>query len=501
MTDPAERRQPAGPTIGAPPPFVERRVAPRREIDQMSWRETGLLARSLDILVADVPAQGRLAGLLGLLADTVGARRAAVLSASGERRIAVAAQDGEDPADALALAAWLDARGPGSRAERAASGPAAVSIARSSADAPSPAALTDGRAHHYAWIEIPSSGRVVLGFDLPDPGAVESVGERLPRQLARHAAVALALVTDQLAIEREGSELQARDRERERYVSTVAHDLRTPLTGLAGYLELIADGKVQDPEIRTEFLERSREIVETMGDLVADLLEMSRIEAGNLGLELAPFSVADVSRRVLDALRPIGLKRQVKLRADLPPRIRAAVGDRRRVEQILTNLAGNALKFTPDGGTVEIAGWFDGRVAMIAVRDDGAGIAAEDQPRIFERFYRLPGHSRITGTGLGLPIARELARAMDGELDVASVPDSGSSFVLALPGPAEVEIEIVRSALQAALAAEEIRLEEAAVIRAMYAANRPAESGVVHDPDEPVVHLVDNPVDAADTPS
>ena len=121
MTDPAARRQPAGPTIGAPPPFTERRVAPRREIDQMSWRETGLLARSLDILVADVPAEGRLADLLGLLADTVGARRAAVLSVSGERRIAVAARDGEDPAEAFALAAWLDARGPGSRVERAAS--------------------------------------------------------------------------------------------------------------------------------------------------------------------------------------------------------------------------------------------------------------------------------------------------------------------------------------------------------------------------------------------
>jgi signal transduction histidine kinase len=142
------------------------------------------------------------------------------------------------------------------------------------------------------------------------------------------------------------------------------------------------------------------------------------------------------------------------------------------VAQILTNLAGNALKFTPDGGTVEIAGWFDGRVALVAVRDDGAGIAAEDRPRIFERFFRLPGHARITGTGLGLPIARELARAMGGELDVASVVDSGSSFVLALPGPAEVEFEVLRSALDGALSAEEILLEETAVIRAMHEAQR-----------------------------
>jgi len=472
MTDPTARRPPPGPTIGAPPPFVERRIAPRRDADRLSWRETGLLARSLDILVADLPAEARLAGLLGLLADTVGARRAAVLSMAGERRIAVAAGDGEDPVEALALAVWLDARAPGSRAERAATGPAAVSIARGTPVETRTDGASEPEPHHYAWIEIPSSGRVVLGFDLPSPAAIDNVGERLPRQLARHAAVALALVSAQVAGERASSELLARDRERERYISTVAHDLRTPLTGLAGYLELIADGRVDDPAVRSDFLARSREIVETMGDLVGDLLEMSRIEAGNLGLELAPFSVADVTRRVLDALRPIGLQRQVDLRSDLPPRIRAAVGDRRRVAQILTNLAGNALKFTPDGGTVEIAGWFDGRVALVAVRDDGAGIAAEDRPRIFERFFRLPGHARITGTGLGLPIARELARAMGGELDVASVVDSGSSFVLALPGPAEVEFEVLRSALDGALAAEEILLEETAVIRAMHEAQR-----------------------------
>jgi signal transduction histidine kinase len=472
MTDPQARRSMPGPEIGAPPPFSERRVKARRADDQHNRRETALLARSLDILVADLSAEARLAALLGLLAETVGARRAAVLSVAPERRIAVAAGEDEDPADPVALAAWLDARGPGSRAERAATAPAAISIVRATGPGHRPTARAAEGTQHYAWIEIPSSGRVVLGFELASLGAVEGVGDRLPSQMARHAAVALALVTGQMAGEDATANMAARDRERERYVSTVAHDLRTPLTGLAGYLELIAEGKVEDPAVRADFMDRSREIVDTMAELVADLLEMSRIEAGNLALDLAPFSIADVSRRVLGALRPIGLKREVELHADLPPRIRAAVGDRRRVEQILTNLAGNALKFTPSGGTIEIAGWFDGRVALVAVRDDGAGIDAEDRPRIFERFYRLPGHARITGTGLGLPIARELARAMSGDLDVASVKDSGSSFVLALPGPADVDLDILRASLEAALNAEEIRLEEAAVIRAMRAAQR-----------------------------
>ncbi|MGH2511613.1 MAG: sensor histidine kinase [Candidatus Limnocylindrales bacterium] len=474
MTEPPARRPAPGPLTGAPPPFVERRVASRRSIDQRSWQEATLLARSLDILVADRPAEARLAGLLDLLAGTVGARRAAVLAASGEHRIVVGAGAGEDPRDPLALARWLDVNAPRSRAERAAHGPAGISIAWANGQVPGehPTGNTDPvpAEHHYAWIEIPGSGRVILGFDLPEAHDVEAIGRRLPPQLARHAAVALALVSEQVSTERETNDLRARDRERERYVSTVAHDLRTPLTGLAGYLELIGDGQVADPLDQADFLGRSREIVETMAELVADLLEMSRIEAGNLGLELEPFSVAEIAGRVLDALRPIGLKRNVELAADLPPRIRAAVGDRRRVGQILTNLAGNALKFTAEGGRVELAGWFDGPVALVAVRDDGAGIGAEDRSRIFERFYRLPGHARVTGTGLGLPIARELARAMGGELEVASVLDSGSSFVLALPGPTEVARELIRATLERTLQAEEIRLEEAAVIRAMRAA-------------------------------
>ncbi|MGH2465573.1 MAG: sensor histidine kinase [Candidatus Limnocylindrales bacterium] len=479
MTDQAASRPQQGPTIGAPPRFVERRVTARRIDDQLAWRETTLLARSLDILVSDRAAEARLAALLELLADTVGADRAAVLSVAPERRIAVTAREDEDPADARALAAWLDARGPGSRAERAAGAPATITVVQAALAGKAALRRSTAAGQHYAWVEIPSSGRVVLGFELATAAAVEHVGERLPSQMARHAAVALALVTEQMAGERDAADLTARDRERERYVSTVAHDLRTPLTGLAGYLELIADGRVEDPEIRSEFLDRSREIVETMGDLVGDLLEMSRIEAGNLALEIEPFSIADVSRRVIGALRPIAQKRAIELRSDLPPRIRAAVGDRRRVEQILTNLAGNALKFTRDGGTVEIAGWFDGRVALIAVRDDGAGIDAEDLPRIFERFYRIAGHSRIPGTGLGLPIARELARAMSGDLHATSVLESGSSFVLALPGPAEVDLDALQAALAAAVGDEEVRLEEAAVIRAMRAAH--ASSTDEHD--------------------
>ena len=156
-------------------------------------------------------------------------------------------------------------------------------------------------------------------------------------------------------------------------MSTVAHELRTPLTGLRGYLELILGGKVAEPEVERDFLERSLGIVGSMADLVGDLLELSRLESGNLELEIEPFSVAEAATRVVGGLLPIALECDIRLRTSLPPRLQSATGDRRRVEQILTNLVANALKFTAPGGNIELTARFDGPVAIVAVIDDGAG--------------------------------------------------------------------------------------------------------------------------------
>ncbi len=502
------------PTVGPPGPYVERRQGSRRRQDRSAQDEAALLARALDVLVSDATAEAHLAGLLELLARTVGARRAAVLSSTPERRIAVSIETDADQDDARRLAAWLDAEAPRSRAERAASGPSPITFAltpgagdptagdpvappeadRSEATDRSadvvpfrtgPIATDLGRGHPteagqrlpaeatFAWIEIPSTGHVVLGFQMTDEDSVIALSERLPPTLARHAAVVLALVTGQLATAAELDGHRVRDVERERFVSTVAHDLRTPLTGLSGYLDLILEGRVDDRATERDFMERSRLIVDSMGDLVGDLLEISRLDSGNLLLDLRPFSVAEVGRRVLAALAPIALARGIDLGSDLPPRMRAAIGDRREVERVLTNLLGNALKFTAEGGHVELAGAFDGAFAVIAVRDDGSGITAGDRARIFERFQRLDAHAAIGGTGLGLTIARDLTRAMGGDLGVASVPGSGSSFVVVLPGTTQLGPDSIGTVVERALADEELLLEEAAVLRAIRSAGRP----------------------------
>ena len=248
-------------------------------------QERRLLAIALDILASGQPAEARLAGLLDLLARIVGAQRAAVVADGVASARAVAASGPDDTPAALELATWLDTAAPRTRAERAAAVPAEVVVAtRTSGTQRDRGHIRPRRIAR--WLPVPSAGAVTLGFGFARARDAEAVRDRLPPALARHAAVALALVTDAMATERELATWRATESERATYVSTVAHELRTPLTGLAGYLDLILDGQVDDEAVEREFLERGRSIVGSMAELVGDLLELSRLESGTLALEL-----------------------------------------------------------------------------------------------------------------------------------------------------------------------------------------------------------------------
>ena len=491
MDDPHQARLPvAAPAVPPPPQFVERRAQFRRVADRVAHEERVLLARALDILAAGDAPEQRLAGLLDLLAQTVGAERAAVVADGVARRVAVAATGPNDNDAAIGLATWLDSAAPRSRARRAAAKRAPISVVLRGTDAASPTSTAKPPAPNektdlvYALLTIPSAGEVTLGFSFRESVDAAALEERLPPALARHAAVALTLVTEALATEHDLARMRAVESQRAQFVSTVAHELRTPLTGLSGYLDLILEGRVGDPEVEREFMERGRTIVSSMAALVDDLLELSRIESGTLVLEQEPFSVADALNAVSAGLMPIALDRGVRLFVSAPPRLRSATGDRRRVEQIVTNLAANAIKFAGDRA-VELVGWFEGPVAVIAVRDEGPGIAPTDRERIFERFYRMSDHEPITGTGLGLPIARDLARAMGGELDAASALGVGSSFVLVLPGPAgTIPAAVMTEASRVALDVETDRLRTLALLRAGAAATDGDRRRVPRDVDD-----------------
>jgi len=463
-----------GPAIAPPRPFVDRRRASRRAEDRIADAERRLLAVAFDILVFGRSAEARFAGLLDLLARIAGAQRAAVVADGVRRRVAVVASGPEDTPAALDLATWLDTAALRTRAERAAAVPAEIVVATRTPGTQRHKGMAPST--HHAWLPVPSAGAVSLGFAFARARDAEALRERLPPALTRHAAVALALVTEAMATERELATWRATETERSTYVSTVAHELRTPLTGLSGYLDLILDGQVDDEDVVREFLERGRSIVGSMAELISDLLELSRIDSGTVALEAQPFSVAEALHAVEAALMPIALDRGLPLVTTAPGRMATAVGDRRRVEQIVTNLASNALKFGTDGVDVELAAWFDGPVAIVAVRDEGPGIGAEDRAHVFERFYRMADHERVTGTGLGLSISRDLARRMGGDLDVVSRLGVGSAFVLVLPGPSpHVEPDVIDAGMTLALQHENDRLEALSAVRA--AGSRAAASG------------------------
>jgi signal transduction histidine kinase len=478
---PREPDSPPPASIPAPPAFRDRRGAFRRGEDQAVYEERALLARALDILAGPGNASEHLAGILVIVAGVVGARRAALLVDQPVRRVTVAVT-AEEPADAgWALAGWLDAHAPRSAARRAVEPAAPVSVVRArrgsgTVRAPAP---RDGVPTLFI---VPTSGPggVRLGLELPPGADTAQVAGRLPASTFRHMLAALALASNRAAESRERADLRARDAERSRFVSMVAHELRTPLTGLGGYLDLLLEGRVTDPGVEREFLERGRRITEGMAELVGDLLEVSQIEAGSLGLQVAPFSLAEACARVLDGLMPIAEAAGLRLVRALPPRLRPAIGDRRRVEQIVTNLVANAIKYTPRGGLVELEARAGAAAAFVIVRDDGPGISIEDRARIFEPFVRLAGDDRISGTGLGLPIARDLARAMHGDLAAASVPGTGSSFVLALRGAAGADGNVVASALEGILEAEDLALEEEAVLVALRGAPGPTRRELGH---------------------
>ena len=228
------------------------------------------------------------------------------------------------------------------------------------------------------------------------------------------------------------------DMVRREFVANVSHELRTPLTSVRALAEALAGGAAQDPAAGPRFLERIIAEIDRLALLVNDLLDLSAIESGSAKLEMEAVPVGEVIEDVVTKFRPMADRRRIALRGN---GARGALGglhawaDRARVTQAVTNLVDNAIKYTPDGGTVTVEGEpRDGMVA-ISVADTGIGIAPEHLPRIFERFYRVDrSRSRaLGGTGLGLSIVKHIATSHGGDVEVKSVEGRGTRFSLLLP--------------------------------------------------------------------
>ena len=242
-------------------------------------------------------------------------------------------------------------------------------------------------------------------------------------------------------LEREHVELERVERIRKDFVINVSHELRTPLASIQGYTETLLDGAIHDRENNLRFLNIIRQNAERLGRLTADLMTLSRLELKSQRLQFASYYIHPLLADCVDSLRPVAGKKRISIQLDPQDERIEVFCDSESVHQIMSNLLDNAVKYTPEEGSVRVAARLAPRVhglpemAEIAVTDTGMGIPAEDLPRLFERFYRVDkARSReMGGTGLGLAIVKHLVRAQGGEVRVESVPGKGSTFTFTLP--------------------------------------------------------------------
>jgi len=230
-------------------------------------------------------------------------------------------------------------------------------------------------------------------------------------------------------------ELKNAEKLRREFVANVSHELRTPLTNIRSYAETISDDHAIPDDTEEEFLRIIISESDRMTKIVQDLLELSRFDSGGSELTIEEFSIERSLRDVYAAIALDARKRDHVINLELEWRLPNVRGDRARIEQVLMNIMSNALKYTPDGGTIGIfSGTSDGNV-WVRVEDTGVGIPQEDLLRVFDRFYRVDkARSRESGgTGLGLSIAKEIVSRHGGEITIKSTPGVGTAVTVTLP--------------------------------------------------------------------
>jgi signal transduction histidine kinase len=227
-------------------------------------------------------------------------------------------------------------------------------------------------------------------------------------------------------------DLERNERLRRNMVADVAHELRTPLSNLRGYLEAISDGLVKPDETSIRSLS---EEVSSLSRLVDDLQELSLADAGELRLIFQPEDISRLIRETVTALQAKAAARSLKMSTRLPDTLPKVNIDGHRIKQVLYNLLDNAVAHTGPEGRITVTAWQEEDRVYISVADTGEGIPAEDLPLIFERFYRVDkSRTRSTGgTGLGLTIVKRLVEAHGGRIDVRSKPGQGATFTFSVP--------------------------------------------------------------------
>jgi two-component system phosphate regulon sensor histidine kinase PhoR len=217
------------------------------------------------------------------------------------------------------------------------------------------------------------------------------------------------------------------------FISNLSHELRTPLASLKALTETLQEGALDDPPAARRFLGRIETEVDALTQMATELLELSRIESGQVPLEFKPVPAASLLASAEERMRAQAERAGLALRLVPPPENVEVRADPPRLEQVFVNLIHNAIKFTPPGGEVTLSAQVQGRFVCFKVEDTGAGIPAEDLDRVFERFYKTDPARSSGGTGLGLSISRHLVEAHGGRIWVESTEGKGSSFFFTIP--------------------------------------------------------------------
>ncbi len=236
------------------------------------------------------------------------------------------------------------------------------------------------------------------------------------------------------------TEQRKNEQTRREFVANVSHELRTPLTNVRSYAETIVEsGEELPPELRESFMQVIISETDRMAHIVQDLLTLSRFDSGRMELHITRFPFSEAVQSVARAVQKNAESRGHTLECRIAPEMPDVDGDRDRLEQVLMNVISNAIKYTPDGGKIEIDAGFDETQLFVRVQDNGIGIPEKDLPRLFERFYRVDkARSRASGgTGLGLSIAKEILDQHHGEIAIASKPGEGTTVTVTLPRAAE----------------------------------------------------------------
>ena len=285
-------------------------------------------------------------------------------------------------------------------------------------------------------------GVVILGRTAIRPFTEKQI--ELATTFADQAVIAIENVRLFEEIQDKSRQLEEASQHKSQFLANMSHELRTPLNAILGYTELMADGAYGEPsEKMLGILKRLEANGKHLLGLINDVLDLSKIEAGQLVLELSDYSVQDIAQTVRSTLEPLAADKKLAFKVEMAPELPAGHGDGRRLTQVLINLVGNAIKFT-DAGEIAIKAEANNGSFHVSVRDTGPGISTADQAKLFQEFQQAD--NAITrkkgGTGLGLAISKRIIEMHGGKIWVELQPGQGSTFAFTLPILVERQVNV-----------------------------------------------------------